>query len=585
MSVSWGTLRTLNYGRRLAEEEPSSYNRDTGNSPRLQLWKPDYLLLGVHSESMRKKSVLDRREFLAAAAIASSMLGRGATTEPLVVRTSKGKLRGIEENDVVAFKGVPYAGPSDGANRFKPPTNLEPWTGIRDATQYGAQALQNRDPNSPPGTPMPASSENCQFLNIWTPAADGKKRPVMFYSHGGGFATGSGGSGKNPSHDGSALAKSYDVVVVTHNHRLGLMGYLYLADILGEEYATSGLNGMLDIAAAIKWVRDNIAEFGGDPDNVMSWGESGGGAKVSTLLAMPAAHGLFHKASIESGPGIRMTPRDAATATAKALLDDLGLSASQAHKLLDVPADRLLEFQAKHNFGPVVDGVHLPAHPFDPVAPAISKNIPLIVGLNKDETIFQSEHLPLEQATQIFNLDDAGLRQRIARALKDRADKVDHVLDVYRKSRPKASPTDLYIAITTGMGMWTNVVTLAERKVEQHGAAVFMYLFAYESEVPVAPTIPYPMKSPHAMEIAFKFNHPENSKNTGSRPERFRAARNMSQAWATFARTGNPSFDGIPRWPAYTLDTRATMFLDAECHVVNDPFSAERRLWKEIAAA
>jgi para-nitrobenzyl esterase len=326
----------------------------------------------------------------------------------------------------------------------------------------------------------------------------------------------------------------------------------------------------------------------------MIWGESGGGAKVSTLLAMPAAHGLFHKASIESGPGIRMTPRAAAAATAAALLKDLDLAPNQARKLLDVPTSRLLEFQAKYvsttrgamgSFAPVVDGHYLPSHPFDPVAPAISKNIPLIVGMNKDETIFQSEHRPLPEATQIFNLDDAGLRERIAKALGERAGKVDQVLDVYRKSRPQASPTDLYIAITTAIWLGTNVVLLAERKVAQNGAPVFMYTFAYESEVPVAKTINYPMKSPHAMEIAFKFNHPQNSSNTGNKPERFQAARNMSQAWATFARTGNPGFGGIPRWPAYTPDTRATMILDAECHVENDPFSAERRLWKAIGPA
>lgn len=440
-----------------------------------------------------RKDLLPRREFLFASAATASLTVRAAATGSPVAKTAAGKLRGSEENGIVIFKGVPYAGPSSGANRFKPPAPLEPWTGVRDAVQYGPQAIQNRDPNSPPNTPMPASNEDCQFLNIWTPALDNKKRPVMFYSHGGGFLT---GSGAGSSHDGTALAKSYDVVVVTHNHRLGLLGYLYLGDLLGDEYATSGLNGMLDIVAAMKWVRENIAEFGGDPANVMSWGESGGGAKVSTLLAMPSAKGLFHKASIESGPGIRMTPRDQATATAKAILEQLSLKPGEARKLLDLPVERLLEAQRKNRFGPVVDGVHLPAHPFDPVAPALSRDIPILVGLNKDETIFQSEHLPIEQATQIFHLDGPGLRQRVAKALGDKADHVDHVLDVYRKSRPKASPTDLYIAITTGMGMWNNVVTLAERKVEQHGAPVFAYVFAYESEVPVAKTINYPMKSP-----------------------------------------------------------------------------------------
>jgi len=542
-----------------------------------------------------KQTVLGRREFLAATAVAAVSRAAKAATDSPIAKTTKGQLRGLSENGVLVFKGVAYAGPCDGKNRFKPPTALEPWTGVRDAVEYGPQAIQNRDPNAPPTAPMSASSENCQFLNVWTPAVgDGKRRPVMFYSHGGGFATGSGGSGKNLAHDGSALARSYDVVVITHNHRLGLMGYLYLGDILGEEYAASGITGMLDITAALEWVRDNIASFGGDPGNVMIWGESGGGAKVSTLLAMPAAHGMFHKASIESGPGIRMNPRDAATATARALLEDLGLKASDAHKLLDVPTSRLLEFQAKHmsaargtvgNFGPVVDGHYLPAHPFDPVAPAMSKNIPLIVGTNKDETIFQSEHLPLPEATQIFNLDEAGLRKRISTALGEKSGSLDRVLDVYRKSRPNASPTDLYIAITTALWMRTNAITLAERKVAQNGAPVFMYMFAYESEVPVAKTIEYPMKSPHAMEIAFKFDHPENSPNAGNRPERFQAARNMSQAWATFARTGNPSFDGIPRWPAYKLDSRATMILDAQCRVVEDPSSAERKLWQEINAS
>jgi para-nitrobenzyl esterase len=539
-----------------------------------------------------KNTTPSRREFMAGAAAVSATLSHAGTAESPVVKTSHGQLKGMHENGVLVFKGVPYAGPSDGPNRFKPPTKVEPWKAVREAVEYGPQAIQNRDPNSPPNAPIAPSSENCQFLNVWTPGVDdGKKRPVMFYSHGGGFATGSGGWGTNRAHDGSALAGAYDVVVVTTNHRLALMGYLYLGDILGEEYAASGITGMLDIVSALEWVRDNIEAFGGDPGNVMIWGESGGGAKVSTLLAMPSAHGLFHKASIESGPGLRMTPRENATATAKALLSDLGLSTGQAHQLLQVPTSRLLEFQAKYlsagrgtlgSFAPVVDGRYLPSHPFDPVAPAISKNIPLIVGTNKDETIFQSEHLPLPEATRIFNLDEAGLRERIAKTLGPKVDKLDHILEVYRRSRPKASPTDLYIAITTAQWLWSNAITLAERKVEQHGAPVYMYIFAYESEVPVAPSINYPMKSPHAMEMAFKFNHPDNNPSAGKRPERYQAARNMSGAWATFARIGHPGFEGMPQWPAYTVADRATMVLDARCRVVNDPYSSERLLWKAV---
>ena len=323
----------------------------------------------------------------------------------------------------------------------------------------------------------------------------------------------------------------------------------------------------------------------------MIWGESGGGAKVSTLLAMPAAHGLFHKASIESGPGLRMTPRDGATATTKALLADLGLSTGQARRLLKVPTSRLLEFQAKYvsaargalgSFAPVVDGHYLPSHPFDPVAPKLSANIPLIVGTNKDESIFQLEHRPLPEVERIFNLDEAGLRESVRTVLGAHADKTDHVIEVVRKSRPKASPTDLYVAITTGMGTWISSIILVERKVEQNGAPVYMYRFSYESEVPVAPTVDYPMKTPHALEIVFKFNHPENSPNSGNRPERFQAARNMSHAWASFARTSNPSSEGIPKWPAYTLKDRATMILDAKCTVENDPFRDERLLWSQL---
>lgn len=548
---------------------------------------------------MRNDTPIGRRAFLTRVSTAAGAAATFATVagaqapdgQTVIAKTTKGQLRGAHENGVVVFKGVPYAGPSEGANRFKPPTKLEPWPGVRDALEYGRQATQNRDPNSLPGSDTAPTTENCQFLNVWTPAVDGKKRPVMFYSHGGGFATGSGGWAKNPAHDGGALAKSYDVVVVTHNHRLGLMGYLYLGDILGEEYAASGITGMLDIVQALEWVRDNVAAFGGDPGNVMIWGESGGGAKVSTLLAMPAAHGLFHKASIESGPGLRMTPRDAATATTKALLADLGLSTGQARELLKVPTDRLLEFQWKRlgaargavgSFAPVVDGHYLPSHPFDPAAPKISANIPLIVGTNKDESIFQLEHRPLAEVEKTFNLDEAGLRERVRAALGTKGDKTDHVLEVLRKSRPKASPTDLFVAITTGMGTWFSSIVLAERKVQQNGAPVYMYRFSYESEVPVAPSVNYPMKTPHAIEIVFKFNHPENSGNSGNRPERFDAARNMSHAWAAFARTSNPSFDGIPKWPAYTLKDRATMILDAKCTVENDPFREERLLWSEL---
>jgi para-nitrobenzyl esterase len=247
-----------------------------------------------------------------------------------------------------------------------------------------------------------------------------------------------------------------------------------------------------------------------------------------------------------------------------------------------MPAERLRALQEGMSgvnpmrFGPVVDGKVIPNHPYDPVAPAMSANIPMIVGSNKDETImFYQRGDP-----GAFSLDEAGLRKRLQPVLRD---KMERVIEVYRKNRPGASPSDLYIAITTAQWMGRNAITMAERKVALHAAAVYMYQFAYESEVPVSPTVSYPQKAAHAMEMAFKFNHPDNNPDAGKRPERYKAARNMSRAWATFARTGDPSHDEIPQWPAYTLEQRATMILDAECKVVNDPNREERLVWSEIA--
>ena len=519
---------------------------------------------------------MNRRTFcsVAAGAVAAGSAARADTH--VTAKTAYGQVRGASNDGVILFKGIPYAGSPAGENRFKAPPKLKPWTGVRDALTYGAQAIQPPDPGWPKEWKPAAASEDCLFLNIWTQGvADGRKRPVMFYSHGGGFATGNGGAEVWPqylNHDGSALAKNYDVVVVTHNHRLGLLGYLYLGDLLGEEYAASGAAGMLDIVAALEWVRDNIAAFGGDPDNVMIWGESGGGMKTATLTAMPRAQGLYHKASVESGPTLRLTPRYAATESTRKVLSALGLTEKQARDLTKIPEDRFraLQEQTSANpirYGPVVDGQFIPQHPYVPVAPAMSAKIPMIIGTNKDETIMFFQRGSLE----VFSMDEAAMRKRLRATL---GDKTDRIVDVYRHSRPTASPTDIYIAITTAQFMWNDSITMAERKLALHAAPVYMYLFAYESEVPVSPTTPYPQKAAHAMEMAFKFDHPDNNPSTGKRPERYKAAKNMSSAWAAFARTSNPG------WPAYTLPERATMILDAECKVVNDPYREERLVWQ-----
>jgi para-nitrobenzyl esterase len=547
---------------------------------------------GAHS----RRSFLLRAGGAAAAPLLAGPLARAQSIPPMVVpakgdgqsvivKTTGGQVRGVRSGGIAVFKGIPYAGSPAGGGRFKAPPRLPPWTGVRDALVYGPQAIQPPDPGWPKEWALAPSSEDCLVLNVWTPeTGDGKRRPVMFYSHGGGFATGNGGAEvwpQNLPHDGASLARTYDVVVVTHNHRLGLLGFLWLGDLLGEEYAASGAAGMLDIAAGLEWVRDNVEAFGGDPGDVMIWGESGGGGKTGTLTAMPRVKGLFHRASVESGSMLRLSPRDAATETTRRVLAALGLAEKQARELVRLPAEALRAAQQKVSgggpltIGPVVDGTHIPTHPYDPVAPAISAHVPMLVGTNKDESIMMFQRGDLA----VFSLDEAQLRERLKARYGENADRV---LDVVRRGRPGASPADLFIAITTGQWMWHDAVVMAERKAALAAAPVYMYQFAYESEVPVAPGVPYPQKAAHAMEIVFKFDHPELSYEAGRRPERFEAARNMSAAWAAFARNGNPSGPGLPEWPAYDTRRRATMILDAKCRVVDDPFADERKLWDEL---
>jgi para-nitrobenzyl esterase len=505
------------------------------------------------------------------------------------VKTAYGRLRGLQGAGLATFKGISYAGPVSGANRFKAAPPLKPWTGVRDAIALGAPAIQpGQRRNEPP------QSEDCLFLNIWTPAADARKRPVMFYSHGGGFTTGSGGAGYQ---DGGNLARTWDVVVVATNHRLGVMGYLYLGDLGGEAYATSGNQGLLDICDGLKWVHDNIDAFGGDPANVMIFGESGGGAKTSCLYAMPAAAPLFHRASIESGPGIRMMPREAAAETTLMVLKYLEIEKADWRKLLDAPVDKLLAAQTgvpqqargggplgmnggrkgmgggtrPGGFGPVVDGSILPNHPFDPQAPAISKSKPLMVGYNRDETVFFFNQ---QRNTEVFNLTEAALKERLAKEFPADA---EAVYDAYHRSRADASPSDLYIAITTARMIGVGAMTIAERKSAQHGAPAYMYIFKHANPA-LIPGTHHEYGTPHAMEIAYKFNNVPAS----SRPESVKAAHNMSEMWSTFARTGRPAAKSQPAWPAYTTEKRSTMEIDADCSVVDDPCPLERKLWDRL---
>lgn len=509
------------------------------------------------------------------------------------VETAYGRLRGVRENGVNIIKGVPYAGKISGDRRFRRPAPLEPWTGVRDALRLGPPAVQ--PPRQSHGIDEPDPAEDCLFLNVWTPANDHTKRPVMFYNHGGGFVTGSGGS---LAQDGANLARNFDVVVVQTNHRLGLPGFLFLDELAGEDYAGSGNNGMLDIVDGLKWVHQNIEAFGGDPDNVMIFGESGGGRKTSCLYAMPDAASLFNKASIESGPGVRMKTRELAAETTALLLKTLDITPQNWRKLLELPASALLQAQydlprlasarpvasrpdgtsafSLGDFSPVVDGYVLPAHPFDPVAPEISRTKPLLVGWNEDEYTFFAM---ASGDVDVFTLDGPGIQKKLESQFGEAA---GQIFETYRNSRPGARPIDLYVAIMSVTRMGLGSIEIAEKKAAQQAAPVYLYNFGYKSEEKI-PGTGYPVGAAHALDIAFKFNNlPRSNWLAGERPERFMASDNMAGLWTAFARTGKPAAAGQPEWPAYDLVKRPTMRIDSRCEVIYDRYASERELWKSL---
>lgn len=506
------------------------------------------------------------------------------------VETAHGTIRGLRHEGVTIFRGIPYAGRVSGDRRFRAPAELEPWPGVRDALHLGAPAIQLFRQNEP------EPAEDCLFLNIWTPATDNQRRPVMFYSHGGGFVIGSGGSA---AQDGTNLARNFDVVVVQTNHRLGLLGFLYLDELAGEEYAGSGNQGLLDIVAGLEWVNTHIGRFGGDPDNVMIFGESGGGAKTSCLYAMPAAAPYFSKASIESGPGVRMLTREMAAETTSLVLQALTMAPNDWRKLLDVPAADLLRIQSQfppipphqrrkaagsaeariHGFGPVVDGEILPAHPFDPTAPAISRHKPLITGWNEDEyTFFAWER----GDTSAFTLDFNGLQAKLE---SQHGADARQIADTYRRAMPNATAPDIFVAIASITMMGLGSIEIAEKKAAQQGAPVYLYQFGYKSEMTI-PGTEYAVGTPHAMDISFKFNNetPQNSPGflSGYRPNRFVASHTMAEFWTSFARTGKPAAVGVPEWPAYTPEDRSSMRIDTQCEVLHNRYSEELAMWRSI---
>lgn len=493
-----------------------------------------------------------------------------ATSARGVVGTTSGQVAGYVENDIYIYKGIPYAK----AERFMPPTAPTPWEGIRSSRAYGPTCPQAKRTgwysdelafsfNWDDGFP----DEDCLRVNVWTPGVnDQKKRPVMVWLHGGGYSAGSGQ--ELPSYDGTNMAKEHDVVVVTLNHRLNVLGFLDLSSF-GAKYAKSGNVGLLDLVAALQWVHDNIAAFGGDPANVTIFGQSGGGGKVSTLLATPSANGLFHKAIVQSGSMLRTMEARYSRRIGEETVRLLGLDAASIDSLARVPYNKLLaagekavanvrqqaekEGVASFIFGwaPTVDGDVLPAQPFDPAAPAQSKDIPVMIGTTLHE---------FSASTYVPAFRNIAQDKAVEMLRAKYGDRTDEFVSLFGKVYPGYAPKDL---LDVDFTFRPSAVEQANLKARQGGAPVYMYLFAWQS--PVMDGI---LRSTHCMEIPFVFDNAlRHASMTGGAADAQALAQKMSTAWANFARTGNPNGEGLPQWPAYTPDGGETMWFDNTCTI------------------
>jgi para-nitrobenzyl esterase len=513
------------------------------------------------------------------------------------VETTAGKIRGLVIDKIHAFKGVPYGASTTGVRRFLPPVKVEPWTGVRDAFEIGLRAPLVDSVLVPEWTPLNLGEpmgEDCLNLNLWTPsAAKGGRRPVMVWLHGGGYAV---GSPNMRPYDGVNLARRHDVVVVSITHRLNVFGFGYLVELGGERFAEASNVGMKDIIAGLEWIRDNVASFGGDPGNVTIFGQSGGAGKVSTLLGMPAAQGLFHRAIAQSGSAVTSMPANVATANAEAFMARVGLKSNQVDELQKLPMDQLLGalapragggdgragatgrgadagrgrggFGGGFNAAPVVDGRSLPRNVFDPTATTLSENVPLLIGSTETEVTWNVN------TDYTVPADDAALRERVKRALGTGDDaQADKTIAIYRKGRPQAGNLDLALIIETDASQFRSGTDLeAERKAVLGNAPVYMYRFQWYSPVSGGR-----LRAMHCMDIPFVFENVDVSRSVvGDGPERYALADKMSTAWVSFARTGNPNNKLLPTWEPFTAGKRATMIFNNECRAVNDPYRDER---------
>ena len=511
------------------------------------------------------------------------------------VETAAGRLRGRAREGVLTFKGIRYGASTAGVNRFQPPVRPQPWTGIVDAFEYGPRAWQPVRAMIPEiGDALTGSGrmdEDCLRVNVWTPAVDRGRRPVMVWFHGGGQRTGSGNS---IFYDGSELARKHDVVVVTVTHRLNALGYLWLAGLPGisERFARTANLPLADLVLALEWVRDNIAQFGGNPANVTIFGQSGGGGKVAMLTAFPAAKRLFHRAIIMStlaDTAVTGLAPARAVEAAELLLGRLGVKASDAERLLQIPAEQIVAAltaggraggqggqtatgDLSLRFVPVVDGRTLPAHPFEPAASDLSATIPLMIGSNECEGIPYANPDDPYWTREPANVSE--LRTEVKRLVPGSDADADRLIDLYRSHRPGESLGEI-AAVMAGDASQLRYAghLIAQRKHVQGRAPVFLYTFTWRSPVRQGK-----LRSMHCMELPFVFDHPDAiSFMTGSGTDRYALAAAMSDAWVAFARSGNPNHASIPSWTPYEPTAWPTMVFGPQVALINDPHGEERR--------
>lgn len=538
---------------------------------------------------MRIANLISRRAAVKRLALAATSpflsfprWGASATAafhDSAIATTLTGKVCGFVDNEVYVFKGIPY-GADTASRRFKEPIPPEPWSGVRPAFDFGPRAPQARSPLlvSPAGSvadPGGLISEDCLYLNVWTPGLrDQAKRPVMVYIHGGGYVA---HAANFAIYDGVNLCRRGNVVVVTLNHRLNAFGYLYLAELGGTEFADSGNLGQLDLILALRWVRDNIAEFGGDPSRVLIFGQSGGGGKVATLMAMASARGLFHRAATSSGEAVTALQPDQATRNAEVVLNALGLPRSQVNRIKTVSMDSLISAsRASNYYGPVVDGRTLARVPFSPDAPQVSAHIPFMVGTNLDE----SRALIGEKNDALFNLNWATLKQNLM-PYSQRMANLDQMIYLYRQVYPNYSASDVFFAATTDSHDWRAAVLEIERRaaLPQGSAPTYSYELRWGSPVDHGK-----YGACHGLDLALMFDNVSLShRMTGTSSAAYALAEQMSESYIAFARDGDPNNPKIPHWPPYDLTCRATLAFDLVPRVFDDPRGEQRKFFSTVA--